>query len=38
MDDPTSPSFIWGLFVRELFETSVRPPLAYDAFPFLMLG
>ncbi|KAJ7816273.1 hypothetical protein B0H14DRAFT_3744031 [Mycena olivaceomarginata] len=22
MDDTTSPSFIWGLFVRELFETS----------------
>ncbi|KAJ7835907.1 hypothetical protein B0H14DRAFT_3460989 [Mycena olivaceomarginata] len=22
MDDATSPSFIWGLFVRELFETS----------------
>ncbi|KAJ7660925.1 hypothetical protein DFH06DRAFT_381799 [Mycena polygramma] len=22
MDDPTSPSFIWGLFMRELFETS----------------
>ncbi|KAJ7254986.1 hypothetical protein B0H12DRAFT_1114415 [Mycena haematopus] len=22
MDDPTSPSFVWALFVRELFETS----------------
>ncbi|KAJ7152564.1 hypothetical protein C8R46DRAFT_1121533 [Mycena filopes] len=23
-DDPTSPTFLWGLFIRELFETSVR--------------